>query len=126
MSDTFTAITVADAAEIVTAQRQGVETSGVDLARAHGTHYIEDSVGVYLMRDPAGSNRWVLDPTSISGEALDSTYAEGPENGNCECGRPNECERIASHMGRRAALPNGEELLVMLAAALGYELHPIS
>lgn len=126
MSDTFTAITVTDAAEAVTAQRQGVETSGMELARAHGTHYIEDSISVYLMRDPAGTNRWVLDPTTVSGAALYSTYDNGPEHGNCECGRPNECERIASHMGRRAALPNGEELLVMLAAALGYELHPIS
>lgn len=125
MSEKFTAVTVTNAAA-PTAPLGDVTTSGVALVRERGTHYIEESVSVYLMRDPDGVDDWILDPTTVSGEALDSTLEHGPEIGNCECGQSSECARIAAQMGSVAALPNGHQLLVMLAAALGYELHPIS
>lgn len=124
MSEKFTAVTVASTAATADALCGSVSNSGVELVSEHGNHYVEDAVSVYLMRDPEGSTDWVLDPTTVSGEALDSTL-ERPEHGNCECGQPSECELAAEQM-TSASLPNGTELLVMLAAALGYELHPIS
>ncbi len=42
---------------------------GGERAAAHGAHYIEETVRVYLMRDLAGTDTWVIDPTCF-GDAL--------------------------------------------------------
>lgn len=86
-------------------------------AEARGTHYIEEGVRVYLMRDLSGTDTWVVDPSSF-GESLCSDY-EDLENGNCLCGKPAECEAIKGRMAM-ANLPDGEELMHMLADSLGY------
>ena len=54
-----------------------------DQAEQRGTHYIEDSLSVYVMRDLDGADKWVLDP-SVFGESLYTSY-EKPETGNCQC-----------------------------------------
>ncbi|MFZ2175683.1 MAG: hypothetical protein WAW17_16925 [Rhodococcus sp. (in: high G+C Gram-positive bacteria)] len=91
--------------------------SASDLAAARGTHYIEEAVRVYLMRDLDGENTWVIDPSTF-GEGLYSDY-EDPVNVECQCERPDECEAVAAQMSR-VDLPDGKELMHMLAAALGY------
>lgn len=85
---------------------------------AQGTHYIEEAVRVYLMRDLDGADRWVIDPTTF-GDALFSEYDYEPQNPECLCGRPDDCAATVERM-QAIDLPNGEELLQMLADALGY------
>lgn len=46
--------------------------SQAERALERGTHYIEESVWVYLMRDWDGTDRWVLDPVTVDGCGLDS------------------------------------------------------
>lgn len=93
--------------------------SASDRAAARGTHYVEEAVRVYLMRDLDDADRWVIDPTSF-GDPLFSDYDEnGPLNEECQCERPDECEAVVERMGR-ITLPDGEELMQMLADALGY------
>ena len=83
-------------------------------------HYIEESVKVYLMRDPEGRDRWVIDPSTLDGYRLDSDL-DYPMGENCECADQAECERVAARMAA-AHLPDGHQLLAMLADALGYTL----
>lgn len=83
-------------------------------------HYIEESVKVYLMRDPHGRDRWVIDPSTVDGHTLDSDL-DYPEAGNCECGNDHDCGRTAARMAA-AHLPTGHDLLLMLADTLGYDL----
>ncbi|PCK23277.1 hypothetical protein [Rhodococcus qingshengii] len=87
-------------------------------AEARGTHYIEGAVQVYLMRDLDGTDAWVVDPSSF-GESLYSDHDKGLENGECRCGNPAECEAVKIRMAM-ANLPDGEELMHMLADSLGY------
>lgn len=87
-------------------------------AEKRGTHYIEEAVRVYLMRDLNGTDAWVIDPSSF-GESLCTDYDEGLESGNCLCGKPDECEAVKGRMAM-ANLPDGEELMHMLADSLGY------
>lgn len=87
-------------------------------AEAGRTHYIEEAVRVYLMRDLGGNDVWVIDPASF-GEPLCSDHEDGPANPECRCERPDECESVVDRM-REVVLPCGEELTHMLASALGY------
>lgn len=56
--------------------------TGGERAAARGGHYIEESVSVYLMRDLAGTNTWVIDPASL-GAALE-TDNNMPSNAECQ------------------------------------------
>lgn len=85
-------------------------------------HYVEESVAVYLMRDPAGADRWVIDPTALDGWGLDSTYDSYPSNTECECQDKSDCDKTADRMGAEVGTPSGEELMFMLADALGYTI----
>lgn len=91
--------------------------TGAQIAADHGRHYVEEAVSVYLMGDPTGADRWVIDPTTVSGEGLYSTLRFGPDRGNCECDDPHGCQaRTASLTG--VDLPNGAQLVGMLLDAL--------
>lgn len=92
--------------------------SGYDQAEQAGTHYIEESVQVYLMRDPKGTDTWVIDPATIDGMGLSSNYDE-IQNPECRCEQPDECAATVARM-ENVDLPDAEELLRMLADALGY------
>ncbi|PBC38499.1 hypothetical protein CJ179_38540 [Rhodococcus sp. ACS1] len=84
-------------------------------------HYIEESVSLYLQRDPSGkTNTWHIDPTCLDGDVLWSNYDNGPVNANCECGDEDECDRITRIMGEKADFPTAKEAMFMLAEALGY------
>lgn len=73
--------------------------SASDRAAAQGTHYVEEAVRVYLMRDLDDADRWVIDPTSF-GDPLFSDYDEnGPLNEECQCERPDECEAVVGAHG---------------------------
>ncbi len=49
-----------------------------------------------------------------------SEYDE-PQNSECRCETPDECADIVDRMDK-VGLPDGEDLMFMLAAALGYTL----
>ena len=85
-----------------------------------GAHYIEEAVSVYLMRHPA-EDRWVIDPLTIDGCALDSTHDTYPSNSECRCEDEPVCDTVTNRMAEQP-LPSGEELMVMLADALGYQV----
>ncbi|WGJ88292.1 hypothetical protein [Gordonia sp. SMJS1] len=86
-----------------------------------GAHYIEEAVSVYLMRHPT-QDRWVIDPLTIDGGALDSTHDTYPSNVECHCGQDDAvCDTVTNRMAEQP-LPSGEELMVMLADALGYQV----
>ncbi|MFF0818629.1 hypothetical protein ACFYVR_26300 [Rhodococcus sp. NPDC003318] len=93
-----------------------------EVAAERGTHYVEEAVRVYLMRDLNGADRWVIDPTTF-GDPLFSEYSDygdsGPVNDECRCERPDECAAVVERMSR-VGMPDGEELMRMLAAARGY------
>lgn len=80
-------------------------------------HYIEESVAIYLQRDPDGTDAWVLDPATLGGP-LESNYEE-PEIGNCECNRHFACKAVADRMVE-VSLPDAEDVMRMLADALGF------
>jgi hypothetical protein len=81
-------------------------------------HYIEESVAVYLQRDPKGTDTWVLeDPDG----GLDTNYDDGPEWRNCECGASDDVHReVAERMEKKAPFPDLEDLFHMMAKSLGY------
>ena len=86
-----------------------------------GAHYIEEAVSVYLMRHPS-QDEWVIDPLTIDGCALDSTHDTYPSNVECQCGHDDAvCDTVTNRMAGKP-LPSGEELMVMLADALGYQV----
>ena len=78
-----------------------------------GTHYIEESIWIYLMRDWDGIDRWVLDPVTVDGCGLDN----GARNSECMCEDKDECTAIQDRMER---LPSTDDLLHLLAESLGY------
>lgn len=86
-----------------------------------GAHYIETGVKVYLMRDPEGLDRWVIDSSTVDGYPLDSTHDSLPTNEECCCQDEDACHRTLSRMAA-ALLPGGEQLMFMLADTLGYTL----
>ncbi|MYV32001.1 hypothetical protein GQ649_32915 [Rhodococcus sp. DSM 6344] len=94
--------------------------SASDRAVLKGAHYVEEAVRVYLMRDLDGSNTWVIDPTTF-GEPLYSDYDDGPVIEECQCERPDECAGVVKVMSG-IGLPDGEELMWMLADGLGYSV----
>ncbi|MGB7237817.1 MAG: hypothetical protein WBD41_17805 [Rhodococcus sp. (in: high G+C Gram-positive bacteria)] len=105
-------------------EQAAVPQSGVLWAIEAGGHYIEESVSVYLMGDPDHVQaRWVIDPTAVSGEPLDSTLPRGPESGNCECEFPIECAHRRVEL-ERVPLPDGADLAVMLLEALARAAGP--
>ncbi len=89
--------------------------TGAARAAARGAHCIEESVSVYLMRDLAGTDTWVIDPTSF-GAALETNY-DMPVNTECRCGTPDECDEIRHRM-HFVSTPDGEELMHMLGYAV--------
>ncbi|MDV7357669.1 hypothetical protein R4282_32260 [Rhodococcus oxybenzonivorans] len=88
-------------------------------ALERGTHYIEESVWVYLMRDWDGTDRWVLDPVTVDGCGLDSGLEDGARNTECMCEEKAECNAIRERMDK-VYLPAAEELMHLLAESLGY------
>lgn len=90
-------------------------------ALERGSHYIEESVCVYLMRDWDGTDRWVLDPVTVDGYGLDSGLENGARNSECMCEDQAECNAIRDRMDR-AALPTAEVLMHLLADLLGYSV----
>ena len=69
-----------------------VYMSQAERARGRGSHYIEESVWVYLMRDWDGADRWVLDPVTVDGYGLDSGLENGVRNSECVCEDQAECD----------------------------------
>ncbi|GAB89072.1 hypothetical protein [Gordonia rhizosphera] len=88
---------------------------------APGAHYIESGVKIYLMRDPAGLDRWVIDPSTVDGYALDPINDDMPINEECCCEDAHGCDRALARMAA-AHLPTGVQVMVMLADALGYTI----
>ena len=81
------------------------------------THFIEQTVAVYLRLSDDGT-RWIVDGPTVDGHPLDSTYPDlNAANSECACGHPDECNRVRDHADS-LPLPTGAELLAMLAAAL--------
>nr|WP_250776434.1 hypothetical protein [Rhodococcus sp. MSC1_016] len=93
--------------------------SQAERALERGTHYIEESVWVYLMRDWDGTDRWVLDPVTVDGCGLDSGLEDGARNSECMCDNKAECNAIRERMDK-VYLPTAEDLMHLLAASLGY------
>ncbi|SED97784.1 hypothetical protein [Rhodococcus koreensis] len=100
---------------------QEVYMSQGERALARGTHYIEESIWVYLMRDWDGIDRWVLDPVTVDGCGLDSGLEDGARNSECMCEDQAECDAVRDRMDR-APLPSADDLLHLLAESLGYTL----
>ncbi|UOT03557.1 hypothetical protein MPY17_32240 [Rhodococcus opacus] len=98
-----------------------VHMSQAERALERGSHYIEESVCVYLMRDWDGTDRWVLDPVTVDGYGLDSGLENGARNSECMCEDQAECNAIRDRMDR-AALPTAEVLMHLLADLLGYSV----
>ena len=98
-----------------------VYMSQAERALDSGSHYIEESVWVYLMRDWDGTDRWVLDPVTVDGYGLDSGLEDGARNSECMCEDQAECNAIRDRMDR-AALPTATDLMHLLADSLGYTL----
>ncbi|WP_016881389.1 MULTISPECIES: hypothetical protein [unclassified Rhodococcus (in: high G+C Gram-positive bacteria)] len=98
-----------------------VYMSQAERALERGSHYIEESIWVYLMRDWGGTDRWVLDPVTVDGHGLDSGLENGARNSECMCEDQTECNAIRARMDR-AALPTAGDLLHLLADSLGYIL----
>lgn len=86
-------------------------------------HVIEDAVSVYLMRDPDDQDRWVVAPLALDGSPLFSTHEGYPSNDECACDDKATCNAVLTRM-TQSGLPTGEELLHLLADALGYTLQP--
>jgi hypothetical protein len=81
-----------------------------------GTHYIEQSVHVYL-RLSDDRTHWIVDAATVDGCALDSAASdECATNDECQCGSA-ECDAIRD-AADRLPLPNGEELAQLILDAL--------
>ncbi|MDF3310458.1 hypothetical protein P3H15_36180 [Rhodococcus sp. T2V] len=94
----------------------GVYLSQGERALARGTHSIEESIWVYLMRDWDGIDRWVLDPVTVDCCGLDSGLENGARNSECMCEDRTGCDAVRD----RTALPSADDLLHLLAESLGY------
>lgn len=49
-----------------------------DQAEQRGTHYIEDSLSVYVMRDLDGADKWVLDPSVFGNRSTPRARSRRP------------------------------------------------
>lgn len=81
-------------------------------------HYIEESVDVSLRLDDKGEN-WIVDGAAFGGEGLYTVLQTGARNEQCLCGTEEECEKVRAYADT-LPMPDGEELMLMLARALGY------
>jgi hypothetical protein len=89
-----------------------------DMAEDEDPVRVEESVDVYLTWDPV-AKRWELDPLMLDGYALDTHCETGP---HLEPGS-DEPQHLAMRAEAAAAsFPDAEDLLRLLADALGYEL----
>jgi hypothetical protein len=81
-----------------------------------GTHYIEQSLRVYL-RLSDDRTHWIVDAATVDGAALDSAASdECATNDECACSSV-ECDSICA-AADRLPLPNGEELAQLILNAL--------
>ena len=83
-------------------------------------HYIEEIATVYLKLTSDG---WAVDGPALDGYALHG-YDAGPISANCECGDKPECEQLVAE-AEQLPLPTAEQLLGLLASALGYTVMPV-
>jgi hypothetical protein len=89
-----------------------------------GYHHIEERPGVYIHANRDGTG-WELCDFSLADQGLFG-LDNGASNDGCECGdhpggdRP-ECEAWKTRLDA-LPLPSGEDLMHMLAAALGYSV----
>ena len=64
----------------------------------------------------------MIDPLTLDGHGLFSTCDSYPSNVECQCAQDDAvCTEVRDRMSH-CALPSGEELMVMLADALGYRV----
>lgn len=97
-------------------QRRDGHTPRYSYEPADGTHYIEQTVRVYLRLSDDRSH-WIVDAATVDGCALDSAASdECATNDECACGTP-ECDDILA-AAERLPLPNGEELAQLILDAL--------
>ncbi|WP_052071044.1 hypothetical protein [Rhodococcoides fascians] len=91
----------------------------------HG-HYLESDVRVFLRRNSANAG-WLIDGATTDGYGLETSY-ERVEDRECACefldeGGTRTPEHVAAtDAAEHAGLPDAEELLHLLADALGYTL----
>lgn len=99
-----------------TEQRRDGHTPRYSYEPGDGTHYIEQSVRVYL-RLSDDRTRWIVDAATVDGYGLDSGASdESATNVECMCGT-DECDDILA-AADRLPLPSGEELIGLLQDAL--------
>lgn len=97
-------------------QRRDGHTPRYSYEPDDGTHYIEQSVRVYL-RLSDDRARWIVDAATVDGGALDSAASDDcATNDECQCGTT-ECDAIRD-AADRLPLPNGEELAQLILDAL--------
>lgn len=93
-----------------------------DPAEGKAPHYIEASVLVYLRLDDEGQ-AWIVDGATVDGYALDnSNYGSTSE---CPCSDKSKCDAALENALEHARDPNGFELMLMLATAMGYTVTQI-
>ncbi|KDE97077.1 conserved hypothetical protein [uncultured Mycobacterium sp.] len=97
-------------------QRRDGHTPRYSYEPDDGTHYIEQSVRVYL-RLSDDRTSWIVDAATVDGAALDSAQSdESATNTECACDSA-ECDAICA-AADRLPLPNGEELAQLILDAL--------
>ncbi|WP_441964690.1 hypothetical protein [Mycolicibacterium houstonense] len=100
----------------MTTQRRDGHTARYSYNPDDGTHYIEQSVRVYL-RLADDRTRWIVDAATVDGYALDSAATdESATNDECACAT-HECDEIRA-AADRVSLPTGEELAHLILDAL--------
>jgi hypothetical protein len=78
-------------------------------------HTIELTVNVYLVANP-DHTEWTIAPETLDGLPLEPVQTSGPDNTECDCDDPADCERATAAM-QTIAPPTGHELAALLAAA---------
>ena len=97
-------------------QRRDGHTPRYSYEPADGTHYIEQSVRVYL-RLADHRTHWIVDAATVDGYAHDSAASdESATNDECACGTT-ECDAILA-AADRLPLPTGEDLAGLILDAL--------
>lgn len=79
-----------------------------------GDHRVEQTVEVYLRFE---DGRWVIDPVTLDGFALDTVRGTGSSTSECECGSPDEC-RAAREAADAVDPPTGRQLHTLLGEAI--------